>query len=130
MKLKSLTTALFTIGLLILLSTFQTPNLTAQSLPHLTDSLTLTSKQKKTILLMGNEIDRLNAETSLKDSIILTDRQRIEWYKTLDTIRCNQLAESNLKVSSLEKSIKKERVKIVIWQIIAGLSLLSALLVP
>jgi hypothetical protein len=129
MKLKSLTTAPFTIGLLILLSTYPIANLTAQSLPHLTDSLTLTSKQKKTILLMGNEIDRLNAETSLKDSIILTDRQRIEWYKTLDTIRCNQLAESNLKVSSLEKSIKKERVKLVIWQIIAGLSLLSVLLV-
>lgn len=78
---------------------------------------------------MSNEISRLSMENNLKDSIITTDKQRIEWYKTLDTIRCNQLAEANKDAANLRVKLKKERVKLVIWQVIAGLSLLSVLFI-
>lgn len=78
---------------------------------------------------MSNEISRLTMENTFKDSIITTDKQRIEWYKTLDTIRCNQLAEANKDAANLRVKLKKERVKVVIWQVIAGLSLLSVLLI-
>lgn len=129
MKVKSSKIASSIIITLILLSIYPTAHSTAQSMPHLKDTIILSSKQKKTILLMSNEISRLSMENTFKDSIITTDKQRIEWYKTLDTIRCNQLAEANKDAANLRVKLKKERVKVVIWQVIAGLSLLSVLLI-
>lgn len=77
---------------------------------------------------MGNEISRLSTEVDLKDSIIMTDRSQIELYKQLYAIQTNEVIEAKTEAAKLRVNLKKERVKVIIWQVIAGLSLLSVLL--
>ena len=80
---------------------------------------------------MGNKIDELVMENSLKDTLILNKDKQIETLRWRDTVRTNQLAESNFKLMQSEKDIKRLKRTILLWKIVGlvgfSLAILSVL---